>query len=235
MKKDKNKILKILDKAAENYEFPMGDNIAFYQGDLLMIVFTDKEDWLITIQELAYSIKDKMFIRTTFCYGSNIENDYKLIEDIIFEEYKEDPFFMEQDSSIKFILNPSNFSVLIKNNKQVFSPTEKEFAKIGINLKDENMPNQAKIIRIISKLSEDIFLTNQEILKLLNQTKTMYPIIKTNSWQNPDLAIGQLPSEINCFQSLAAAIQNSDPNLYDCNKKKHNTNWSNWEWYKEDY
>ena len=65
-------ILQQLDAAAEDFDFPMRDNVGYYPADIKMTVFRSEREWLIAVQELAYAIKDKRFVDTVFGYGNHV-------------------------------------------------------------------------------------------------------------------------------------------------------------------
>ncbi len=230
----KDGILSQLDNCAGIYDFPMLNNMYFYKANLRMKVFRNSQEWLIFIAELAFSIKERLFVNLIYSYGNKVEKPgliwpYEIIAPVLSE-----PFFNDDGST--FLLDIKNFEVMINNQVRNFHFNDSDYINARIDPNDIDMPNEAKIIRILSHhLSDELFYNNQQLLEVAKKSNNHLELfLELNDWQHPDLAEDELPSDIPCFQKLAESIVVGNPKLYHCPEEMYNTHWSNWEWYRED-
>lgn len=228
-------ILQQLDAAAEDFDFPMRDNVGYYPADIKMTVFRGRREWLIAVQELAYAIKDKMFVDTVFGYGNSVPKPGVIVSQQIVSELEGQPFFGDDDSTGRFLLDPMRFSLRIRGQAESFELSEQDYAALGIDVGDQAMPSQAKVIRLLSgQVPDRLFLVPGELLALVaKRADELDVFLELDGWHNPDLAADQLPSDVPCLQRLALAIERGDAGLYHCGETEINTHWSNWEWYRD--
>lgn len=226
-----NEILTILDDGAETYEFPMLDNNYFYLGREKMHIYINETEWLIVFQELSYFIKMGSFVNSVVAFGNLIQKSGNILIKEVISESTPNKFF---DLHNNFLLNPLRFEVLIKGVKKEFILSEEDYKNVKIDVGDEKMPNQAKIIRYLAyNIPDFIFFQNDEVLEICGRRdKNLNLFLDLSDWHHPDLINDEMPSELDCFQSLARAIEKNDKQLFKCPKKRHNTHWSNWEWYR---
>jgi hypothetical protein len=228
-----DEVLQILDEGAKTYDFPVLDNDYFYFGKEKLILFRSSNEWLIVFQELSYSIKAGSFVTKVTAFGNKLnENGTLLIKETISEEFNTEMF----DADGNFTLNPLHFKVVINGVDREFIPIRNDYQKIGIDIEDDQMPNEAKIIRYLSYIiPNDLFFSNDELLEICGRKDSNIRVfMELEDWSHPDLINDELPSENLCFQSIAKALEENDKNLYNCPKEEYNTHWSNWEWYKEE-
>lgn len=227
-----NTILKILDEAAEDFEFPMRDNMSYYPSTINMNVFLYNDNWLIVFQELSYSLKDKIFVNTLFGYGSALEYNGVQDEIEVIKEVDDFSFFSEETGA--FQIDLMRFDVEINQSLESFSFSKDDYVEADIDIKDVKTPREAIFLRMISiSKSSSLFLTKEELGKYFTIDVDLLDFLEIENWQHPDIGNDELPSDILCFKNLAEAIEKKDVTFYNCSEELFNTHWSNWEWYKE--
>ena len=224
-------ILKTLDEGADTYDFPTLNNIYFYFGKIKIAIFRNANEWLLIFQELSFFIKSKKFVNTVYVFGNTIEGTrIQFINQILFESADDKMF----DYFFNLLLNPLDFQVVIKGDEKRFTPTPKEYQDIGIDIEDEKMPVEAKIIRYLTnKIPELLFFNHDELLEMCEKKDSNLKLfMELDDWYHPDLVDDELPSDSPCFVSLAEAIEKNDSTIYRCPEDSYNIHWSNWEWYR---
>lgn len=226
-------ILEILDKGADTYDFPMLDNNYFYLGKEKLLLFRNGNEWLIVFQEISFSIKAKKFSNIITVFGNYVDKNGIILNKEIISESPNDKMF---DDNYKFLLNPLRFKVIIKGTEREFNPTKNDYKNLGIDIDDDKMPNEAKIIRYLTGIiPNELLFTADELLEICGRKNSNLDVFMVlEDWYHPDLINDEKPSETLCFQSLAEALEKNDRSLFKCPEEEYNTHWSNWEWYKED-
>lgn len=228
-------ILERLDMASQAGNFPPIQMEEYYNAGFRLKVFLSDDEWIVLFESIDYTETDYTFVNHLKACGNKLD-DIGFIElNEIITATEEQPFF-DEDNIDKFLLNPKEFEVVIKEKKQKFEFNGDDYKNAQSDLMDEDVPLPAKVLRILStKVSDQLFSTNEEILKNLDKNPEVFTLfLDLKSWQHPDVIEMENPSEIGCFQSIAEAIAKRDAKVYNCPEELHNSHWSNWEWYKEE-
>lgn len=222
-------ILELLDKEALNYNFPMPNNYNAYNAAMKLNAFRSSEEWLIVLQMINFTNGNE-FLNEIYVYGNMLCAQGLLYADQVLEEIEGFPLW---NNSNDFIINPDKFKILIKGELMEFSITEKQWEAAYIS-KDSLMPLPAKILRLLVNLyGNKLFLDKEELLKKCEiENNNLEYFLELQNWQHVDLAEDELPSSSVSFSSLAEALENNDPYIYQCPIEFYNSRWYCWD---EDY
>ncbi|MGB3519241.1 MAG: hypothetical protein WBA43_22515 [Elainellaceae cyanobacterium] len=219
-------ILEMLDTYAQEYDFPMFNNIYYDYADARLTLLRSSSAWVFVFEEIQYSHKQRSFVNSISAYGNKIENPGLQETVVIFTTSSGNPRWEEED----FLqLDKFDFQVCFGKDLRKFCLSPEDYDKSGIP-ENTKMGLPAQLLRIISYAEKDrLFLDNNEILGKFNKGQNNLNIfMQVNDWFHPDIADDQLPSDSICFQNLALAISRCDPSLYLCPDETLNVHWSNW-------
>jgi len=224
----KTEILDQLDKAANDFIFPMLDNGYYYHGDQKMTLFGDRSRWAILIEVIqfdnhSYDIEGIENITAVFgnCLTSGNGNDsfYRFAQNTNTET------FLDDEDEGPF-LNPDAKTIFIRNTEvQVVQDRQHYIAK-GIDLEHDGRIRPWEFMRgLVPEYSSMFWVTREEISKSIPLD---LPIIMTlSNWHHPDLALDEKPSNTQTFQQIADMLITGDSFLYNPSEE-HNTHWSFW-------
>lgn len=222
----KTQILQQLDYFAQEYDFPMLDNIYNENADIRLTTFRSSTEWLLVFEEIAL-YKEHLFVNSLSAFGNKIIDSgiHEGIDNIISEV----PGVPIWDESNKFLLSKWDFELVINGQEVKLTPTIEDYKNAGIEV-NNTVSDPLKILRLLTFLMpEKFFLTDSEILKICGRENSGLKIfIQLHSWYHPNIANDELPSDSVCFQSLAEAVSKNDKSLYSCPESMNNTHWSNW-------
>ena len=219
-------ILDPMDKCAEEFNFPILNNINSHLADIKLTSFRSSEEWLIVFEEVAL-FEETMFMNTVSAYGNKVRTPgVQLGIDDIIKPVPSRPIF---DDEGMFTLNLFDFEIKINNKKKHFSPTKADYQKLKIKLQSK-VPDAAKLLRyLVDKVPEEFFVSESKLLQICGRRSANVKLfLKLDDWNHPDVADDELPSESISFKTLADALVQGDPGLYSCPKNKENTHWTNW-------
>jgi hypothetical protein len=221
---DEMSILEQMDNYAKSFDFPTLNNWHWRMGKARLTSFLGADEWLVVFEVVGFDVKSYAFENVIYAYGNKIDKPGFQTGIDVLEQPPDKPF---EDDEGNTLINLSNFSVIIKGEERHFSPTAEDYVHAGI-LPHLEMEPAAKVLRWLCFLLPDEFLlTDAEILHLL-QRPELDRFLQLNEWAHPDVAAEELPSQNPCMRSLAKAIAQREPALYECPEDKMNTHWSNW-------
>lgn len=222
-----SEILDQMDKCAEEFNFPILNNINSHLVDIKLTSFRSFEEWLIVFEEVAL-FQETMFMNTVSAYGNKVRSPgVQLGIDDIIQPVAGQPIF-DEDGTLG--LDLFDFEIKINGKKKRFSPTKADYRAVKINLQKRDVPDAAKLFRyLVATVPEEFFQLEKKLLQISGRKESNLKVfLRLDDWHHPDVADGELPSESISFKSLAAALVSGDPNLYSCPSKLQNTHWSNW-------
>jgi hypothetical protein len=223
----KSEILSQLDKAALEYQFPIFNNVNYPAAGMRLTAFRDDAEWLIVFEKVAYSDAEGTFLNMIYAYGNKLAKPGFQAQSVrrVVKEVPSDPIW---DDEMNFLLDMSNFSLLINGSIRQFSPSEDIYNKAKINLNDDS-DSALKVLRLIMYfIPDEVFSNDDELLAACNRAN-IPKFIQLNEWHHPDVLKGELPSHSVCFQTLAQAIAENKIELFSC-PEEINTHWSCWEY-----
>lgn len=220
-------ILQQLDSYAEEYDFPMLNNVYFYNADIRLTAFRNSSEWLIVFEEIAVSEKQYAFVNSVSAYGNKIEKAGAQQAITVISEVPGKPIW---DENRNFLLDRWNFDVVINGKIRNFTPSPKDYKRAKVDV-ESNIKVPAQILSLLTFLiPNEFFLTDGRLLEICDRTNSnLEKFIQMEDWYHPNIADDELPSQSECLRSLALAIARNDQDLYTCPEEALNTHWSNWE------
>src|SRR5260370_13087230 len=137
-------ILKDLDKHAAEFNFPVLDNAYVEFAAARLSAFQGAKDWLIVFEVLGFSTKEGEFVDDLYAFGSCIEREGFVGEEIPLTSSRKLPIFNAETNQC--IADWSRWSIRVGNEEMSFSPTPDEYADAGIMI--DRKPRQATLNEI---------------------------------------------------------------------------------------
>lgn len=203
-----------------------------------LTAFRSEDEWLTVFEFIVYDSEAGYCMNSIHSFGNKLVEGKRQIEDGAILTPPEDslhfPFF-EEDEEGNILLNPLDFTVMLRGVKEHFLVTPEEYAQLGINLEQKTAGAIDPLIKILRLLAyrapNRFFLSDAEILRRLSRPHDLRQFLQLYEWCHPDSRKKERASDSPCLQNLAAALALGDPVLYECDKKLFNTHWSYWpEW-----
>ena len=231
-------VLEILDDCARAFTFPMLDNGYFYLAAARLSAFCDNEDWALVIETFGFSPREGHPSLTIQTYGSKLTNrpteeDYINLE--AFENYQsnnpnnENKIFwpIENDDWMdsEFLENVKDVGSLKFRGREIPLPQLVDYRTESIVL-EEDRPLTFELCRYLATKYRSSML-GTEAEKRFNVPNGLRPILTLDDWHHPDLALEELPSQLESFQQLQKVLLTGDPSHYT-QPREGNTHWSNW-------
>lgn len=219
-------ILEQFDSYAREYDFPMLNNVYFYNADARLTAFRSSSEWLIVFQEIALSQKHG-FINSISAYGNKIDKTGTQQAITVISGLPSKPIW---DDDNNFLLDKWDFEMVINGAVRHFTPSPEDYKRAKIDV-HSNMPAPVQVLRFLSSiLSNGLFIKDDELLYICDRAGSdLEKFIQLEDWYHPDIAADELPSHSVCLRNLARAIAINDKNVYVCPKDRLNTHWSNWD------
>lgn len=226
---DASRALTILDKHAAEFNFPILDNAYVDFAAARLTAFRSRMDWLVIFEILGYSIKELAFVNDLYAYGSCPERAGYITEDAILTSTEGEPLFDPETN--EFLADWSNWSVSVAGRTLRFAPTLAEYSAAGISIDappGRGSLSEAELLRfLVHELgAEALFRTDEQLLSHFVRCSALQKLIQTQTWQHPDVAGGEKPSENTSMQSLIRCLVESNPASFDVGKP--NTHWQRW-------
>lgn len=218
-------ILETLDSHAEDMDFPTFENSNFPAVDMRLTVFRDDKEWLFAFEVIAFANSQNLFVNLIYTYGNQLSkqgmqfvHEIKSVENLNISQDTEEQFVS------KFSFG-SSFDGQVKDF--VFSRNDYEIAGVDLTCGD---PIELLLLKLLTSVaSHDLFLSSDVLLKTLGKEE-IAEFMKLEDWEHPDILNDELPSQSECFKSLAKALMHNERELYFCPSDKINTHWSFWEY-----
>jgi hypothetical protein len=220
-------ILNQLDQCAEEFRFPILNSIDSYYADIRLTSFRSSEGWLIVFEEVSL-YEEYLFTNNIFAYANKLRSPgLQLGIDDIIQPVRGKLIFNEDGS---LALDLFEFEIKLNGKRRRFTPTKGDYRAQKINLRDQNVPDAAKLLRyLVATAPEEFFQPDKKLLQICGRKASNAKVfLRLEDWHHPDVADGELPSESITFRSLARALVQADPNLYSTPKKLENTHWTKW-------
>jgi hypothetical protein len=217
-------ILHKLDESAKNYNFPMLNNAYLYYARIRLSAYRSNSEWLIIFQELAFSEMHGL-INANSAYGNKI--DVPTMDALtIASTVSGKPIIDDQGNCL---IDKYGFELNVRGKVIKMSPSEEDYQRAGISTQSSE-PDCILILRLLAFLRpEDFFMSDKELLDIWGRNNVgLEKFLQLEDWHHPNIAGDELPSQSQCFQSLARAIARDDRNLYYCPQEVFNTHWTNW-------
>jgi hypothetical protein len=220
-----DEILDQLDAAAAEYNFPMLDNAYLRNAGIRLTVFRSPQEWLLVFEELAVS-QPHGFVDVVSAYGNRV-TEPGTQEAVTLAEEEEGQVW---DENHTFLLDPSDFTVMLRSGEHRFQPSAEDYRRVGVE-PGADMPDAVRVLRLLAAtMPEELYRSDDELLAICGRGDAgLNRFLQLDGWHHPDLANDEMPSDNECFRSLARALSVGDSHLYVCPQDIWNTHWSNWE------
>jgi hypothetical protein len=222
-------LLEDLDKHAAEFNFPMLNNAYVEFASARLSAFRSVQDWLIVFEVLGFSEREVEFVDLVYAFGSCVEREGLIVEEIPLSSSPEHPLFDAETNEC--IADWSKWSIKVGNEKMFFSPAPKEYTEAGIVIDREPGLGSLKEIELLRFLVHVLgetrfFLTDQSLLSHFPKCKSLEKFVQTTQWQHPNVAEEEMPSKNVSIRSLVEALSQRNPLLF---KQGHpNTHWRFW-------
>lgn len=238
-RRDQNrKILSVLDKTAENFQFPMLDNGYLYLAATRMSVFGDRSDWAIVFEVFGFSPRaghpdlSVHTIATSLANRnprSNFVNDQAYLDYLANNRnYEFKSFFPIENEEWIDREDPelvsSSGQILLRGQAIPIPPID-AYDTAGIEL-ERPQPAIYELCRLLAEGHRELLLASPEE-RCANIPRTLSHRLTLDDWLHPDLANGQMPSHVPTFAQLASVLDGEDGGEL-LNSAAGNTHWRNW-------
>jgi hypothetical protein len=222
-------ILKDLDKHASEFNFPMLDNAYVEFAAARLSAFQGAEDWLIVFEVLGFSPREVEFVNDLYAYGSCLEREGVIGNEIPVSSSAEYPVFDSETNEC--IADWSRWSIKVGKEEMSFSPTLEEYAQAGIVIDcapSKGTLSEIEMLRfLVHRLEKErFFMSDADLLNHFPRCKNLKKFVQTTQWEHPDIANAERPSKNLSIRSLVDALAQKNPLLFEPGLS--NTHWSYW-------
>lgn len=222
-------VLEDLDKHASEFNFPVLDNAYIEYAAARLSAFLGVRDWLIVFEVLGFSTREIEFVDHLYAYGSCVEREGVVGEDILISSSPKRALFDAETNEC--IADWSRWSIRIGNEEMSFSPTREEYADAGIIIDREPGRGSLAEIELLRFLvhrlgKERFFMGDEDLLGRFPECKNLKKFVQTTQWEHPDIANEERPSKNLSIRSLVEALVKKDPSLFEHGLS--NTHWTYW-------
>jgi hypothetical protein len=229
MIRDMNQFLADLDKHAAEFNFPVLDNAYVEYAAARLSAFTSDQDVLIVFEVLGFSTKETEFVDDLYAFGTCVEREGFIGEDIVVSSSSQQPVFDSETNEC--VANWRKWSIRLRDEVVSFSPTREEYASAGIAINRDPGPCSLKEIELLRFLvynlaAQRLFLSDGVLLSHFPSCRGLSKFIQTTRWQHPDVADGEKPSRNVSMRSLVEALFRGDSRVF--NPGRPNTDWKSW-------
>jgi hypothetical protein len=218
-------ILKSLDDAYEEGNFPAFVNFEWRFGAARMHGFSDLSDWAIVFEEFTYGFNGDIddFAVLLQSFGSHLPR--RNLKKIFLHPIEKGPcgflcFFKEGESRSYHSqrLHPKASDFKIRGKTYPIKRQPNEYKKLGIQLEHSPEILKVEFQRWLADNYRDSFFATKEELGI-----ELPKVLQLENWHHPS-ARGDLPSKSQTFQLIAKALETGDSSLYTM--KDGNVHWS---------
>jgi hypothetical protein len=224
-----SEILDQLDKCAEDMNFPMLDNGYTYPADVRLTTYRDATRWAIAIEDIGYFNRASDydgFVNALYLFGNCLSRNSGTANEgffVVVAPVEEISIFGDEWGMDiireSFPLKIQNQTVSVTINAEI--------------LQEKNIPlmlpptiTAPDLMRLLVLEHRPLFLLPDEQLKRCIPAD-LPQFIRLDAWHHNNLAMGELPSQIETFPLLAQALVSGNPSDY-APILAPNTHWSNW-------
>ena len=183
MTRTTEEILADLDKHASEFNFPVLDNAYVEFGAARLTAFRSTSYWVIVFEVLGFSTKEVQFVNDLYAYGSCVDGEGFICEEIPFISPAKHPIFDAQTSEC--IADWSSFAITLGPETMTFNPSRDDYAAAGIRLDRESGPGsltEIDLLRfLIHKARNRFSWMTGETLECFSRCKGASKFIQNNS------------------------------------------------------
>lgn len=210
--------LKMLDKFADRYDFPVLDNENMPMVACKVSLYADKSEWILFFEIISCTANAE---NNVYVFGSHIKEPglqisldaYVTITMDDEDDYLQDLLQYEKRSDLSIYVNHHKLSVDLS-----------EGIIENIN-KPEGNPSNLLLVRVIYEQNPNHFwLAKKELFDSVER-KELPLVFEATEWEHPDIVNGEKPSDSEFFKALAKRLDDED---METTTGRVNTDWLNW-------
>lgn len=217
--------------------FPDLTPVDFAYARARLTAFRSSNEWLTVFEVFGFQFEGGLCMIDIKAYGDKVSRSKHSFSVGTVTPPKGRPNFpyFDYDDEGKILLDPLNFVLEVKGKRHHFTPTVEEYRRLGIDLNHMVLKQFDPIIKVIRLLAyaipDEVFLSDAELLEHLGRPRNLPRFLQLYDWRHPDYRLKEKLSDSPCLRTLARALAQSNPKLYECPGDLVNTHWSNWpEW-----
>lgn len=233
-------ILKVLDRGAEDFVFPMLDNGYVYLAATRMSLHRSDDDWALVFEVFGFSPRSGFPDLCVCTFGSRLrdrDSSEQYVSRAAYENYlaqhpnDDSRFFFPiaegewQDPELDEFVSANATEVLLRDEPIRIPPLD-ELAQFGIDVSEPPQMMVFELCRFLAAQHRDRVLATPDERRV-SVPDDVPEILKLDDWTHPDLADSVLPSECETFVQLAQALASGDTSRYRP-ATSPNTHWRNW-------
>lgn len=210
--------IKMLDKCADKYDFPVLDNANIPMVACKVSLYADKTDWVLFFEIISCTANAENNI---YAFGPQIkELGIQTCYDAYITLTMDD-----EDDYVQDLLqyeNQSAIPVYVNKHKLKVDLSEEVLGSID---KPEGNPSDLLLVRMIYEQNANHFwLEKGELFNNIEHPELPL-VFEATEWEHPDIIEDELPSDSEFFQSLAKRLDDEDVEI---TTGQVNTDWLNW-------
>ena len=191
-------ILEDLDKHASEFNFPVLDNAYIEFAAARLNAFQGVKDWLIVFEVLGFSTKETEFVDDLYAFGSCVEREGVVGEEIPISASSKQPLFDTETNQC--IADWSHWLIRVGNEEMSFSPTREEYADAGIVIDREPGRGSLSEIELLRFLvhrlgKERFFLSDEDLLRRFPICKNLRKLCRQRNGSIPTSLTGKTREE----------------------------------------
>ena len=234
------KILSTLDSCCQSYNFPMLDNGYVYLAATRLSLYHSNIDWAIVIEVFGFSPRAGTPDTHIYTFASNLYNrnrpdhygNSKAYEQyIINNPHNESRFIMPIEDNGKEWIDSENMEYILDKGEYILRgkkynlPALEDYKEHGIQL-EESKVKIFEFCRLLAATKRDKVLANKQERRI-SVLPEMKQILQLETWNHPDIANGELPSNNETFKEIAMILSTGNLEYYNPTQPA-NTDWINW-------
>ena len=235
-----DEILRVLDRGAGAFVFPMLDNGYVYLAATRMSLFRSEVDWALVFEVFGFSPRAGLPDLCILTFGSRLRDrdpperyvSYDAYRNYLEQHPNDDSRYFHpiaegdwQDPDDAELVSAGADAIMLRGER-VRVPSSADLARRGVELAD---PPRLQVFELCRFLAEEhrsrVLATPQE--RRVSVPEELSELLVLDEWTHPDLADAVLPSDTESFVQLAAALSSGDLSRYRPSTAP-NTHWSNW-------
>ena len=233
-------VLRVLDRGAEWFDFPMLDNGYLYLAATRMSLYRSEVDWALVFEVFGFSPRAGLPHLCACTFGSRLR-DRNPPESYVSREAYENYLTHHPNDDSRFFypiaegdwqspdsgeLVSAHAEGLLLRDQHVRIPPADEFSQFEIAVAEAPRIQVFELCRLLAaKYRERVLGTEDE--RRVSVPEELTEILRLDEWAHPDLADSERPSQSESFLQLAEVLSSGDLAAYRPSTAP-NTHWRNW-------
>lgn len=237
---DRNEILRVLDRGAEDFVFPMLDNGYVYLAATRLSLHRSDNDWALVFEVFGFSRRSGLPDLCVCTFASRLRDrdspehyaSRDAYENYLAQHPNDDSRYFfpieegewQDPESDEFV--SSNAREVLVRNEPIRIPSVAALAEVGIDVSEPPPILVFELCRFLAANYRDQVLATREERRV-SVPDDVPEILQLDDWTHPDLVNSVLPSESESFVQLSQVLSSGNPGDYRPTTLP-NTHWRNW-------